>query len=413
MIMAKRVWPCLLLLAIHTRPTDSNTADVSALNSLDDNDDVHVVSSRDTRVPYLDDNGLDDEENATASIKIVDKSAVTREQQQQQQPAFLRKNNTNPSTGTGIKRKELLRKAFNRAIGGGIPGAIAGVVQVFSLMWLRTVINYQYRYGSSFHQALTTLYGMGGIRRLYSGITFALIQAPLSRFISTAANDGISVLLQNFNWGPGREVVVAAFVVGFFRIMLMPIDTCKTVLQIESKKGLSQLLFKVRRGHVHLLYSGALANAASSFMGHYPWFYMYNLLSKSEMLIHSIPWVTGRNALIGFISSIVSDTVANSMRVIKTTKQALGSTRSSTTYAETISLILAVDGWRGLFGRGLKTRIVGNALQSILFTVVWRGLSERWRDEKKDDNISTSIDDNSSAADDNVDAEKTEYETKR
>ena len=190
---------------------------------------------------------------------------------------------------------------------------------------------------------------------------------------------------------PGREVVVAAFVVGFFRMMLMPIDTCKTVLQIENKKGLTQLLSKVRKGHIHLLYSRALANALSSFIGHYPWFYTYNLLSKNEALIKSIPWATGRNALIGFMSSIVSDTVANSMRVIKTSKQALGSTRSSITYAETISLILAVDGWRGLLGRGLKTRILGNALQSILFTVVWRGLSERWQEENTaEDNIGKS-----------------------
>ena len=174
-------------------------------------------------------------------------------------------------------------------------------------------------------------------------------------------------------------------------MMLMPIDTCKTVLQIENKKGLTQLLSKVRNGHIHLLYSGALANALSSFIGHYPWFYTYNLLSKNEALIESIPWATGRNALIGFMSSIVSDTVANSMRVIKTSKQALGSTRSSITYAETISLILAVDGWRGLLGRGLKTRILGNALQSILFTVVWRGLSERWQEEKtSDDNFGKS-----------------------
>ena len=75
------------------------------------------------------------------------------------------------------------------------------------------------------------------------------------------------------------------------------------------------------------------------------------------------------------------------MRVIKTTKQALAGSaqRSSTTYGETISLILAVDGWRGLFGRGLKTRILGNALQSILFTVVWRSLSERWQQHAEQD----------------------------
>jgi len=41
-------------------------------------------------------------------------------------------------------------------------------------------------------------------------------------------------------------------------------------------------------------------------------------------------------------------------------------------------LILAADGWKGLFGRGLKTRILGNAIQSVVFTVIWRGLAERW-----------------------------------
>mmetsp|Transcript_1662 Transcript_1662/g.3114 ORF Transcript_1662/g.3114 Transcript_1662/m.3114 type:complete len:265 (+) Transcript_1662:36-830(+) len=230
--------------------------------------------------------------------------------------------------------------------------------------------------------SLSNTRNIGGVPRLYSGVHFALIQAPLSRFVSTAANDGVSVLLQNFHWGPGREVVVAAFFVGFFRMMLMPIDTCKTVMQIEGSNGLTLLLSKVRKGKFHLLYSGALANAASSFVGHYPWFYTYNLLSDNETLQRYLSWTTGRNALVGFVSSIVSDTIANFMRVIKTTKQSLGSTRSETSYAETISLILAVDGWRGLFGRGLKTRILGNALQSILFTVVWRGLSERWSSEK-------------------------------
>jgi hypothetical protein len=142
----------------------------------------------------------------------------------------------------------------------------------------------------------------------------------------------------------------------------------------------------VKLTHLILLYSG-----------HYPWFYTYNLLSRSDALIAFIPLVNSRNAFIGFVSSIVSDTVANFMRVIKTTKQALaargddedleyGRARSipngfkvkRTTYAEVIGIILAADGWRGLFGRGLKTRIFANALQSIVFTVIWRGLSDTW-----------------------------------
>jgi len=259
----------------------------------------------------------------------------------------------------------------------------------------------------------TTAPSKGGIPRLYSGISFALIQAPLSRFVSTAANDGVSALLESYNWGPGREVLVAAVVVGFFRIMLMPIDTCKTVLQIESKKGLSELMTRVRRGNIHLLFSGSLANAASSFIGHYPWFYTYNLLSRNAAFIQLFPWVTGRNALIGFISSIISDTVANFMRVIKTSKQALGSTRSDITYAETISMILAVDGWRGLFGRGLKTRILGNALQSILFTVIWRSLSERWNQVDAETDMEEESSANVIIDDDTDDSENDEYDVER
>lgn len=62
-------------------------------------------------------------------------------------------------------------------------------------------------------------------------------------------------------------MAVAALVVGLFRGMLMPIDTCKTVLQIEGGWGFEKLMDKVRKGDVGVLYSGAVANAISSFIG--------------------------------------------------------------------------------------------------------------------------------------------------
>jgi predicted PurR-regulated permease PerM len=153
-----------------------------------------------------------------------------------------------PTTAT--KGNDVFQNALKKAIGGGVPGAgeiqtfvlafffvlifllhhlkykrnlVAGVIQVLSLMWLRTIVNYQYRYGSNFIQSLSHLYSNGGISRLYSGLGFALVQAPISRFVSTAANDGVHNLIKNLewtkHWGPGREVVVAAFVVGFFRMV--------------------------------------------------------------------------------------------------------------------------------------------------------------------------------------------------
>jgi hypothetical protein len=77
------------------------------------------------------------------------------------------------------------------------------------------------------------------------------------------------------------------------------------------------------------------------------------------------------------VASVVSDTIVNVFRVIKTTKQALGSKRDLS-YGDTIRMVVAADGWKGLFGRGLRTRILANALQSVVFTIIWRGLAERW-----------------------------------
>lgn len=43
-------------------------------------------------------------------------------------------------------------------------------------MWLRTTVNYQYRYGMSTRAALRTLYQQGGVPRFYSGVGAALLQ---------------------------------------------------------------------------------------------------------------------------------------------------------------------------------------------------------------------------------------------
>jgi hypothetical protein len=69
-----------------------------------------------------------------------------------------------------LSLNQILFRAGKRGLGGGIPGAIAGGFQVLSLMWLRTIINYQCRYGTTFLQALRTLLNDGGIARLYCGI---------------------------------------------------------------------------------------------------------------------------------------------------------------------------------------------------------------------------------------------------
>ena len=62
----------------------------------------------------------------------------------------------------------ILKKAGKRALGGGLPGFVAMLIQVVALMWMRTLVNYQYSRGGSFAQAFRKLYDEGGIGRFYS-----------------------------------------------------------------------------------------------------------------------------------------------------------------------------------------------------------------------------------------------------
>ena len=129
-------------------------------------------------------------------------------------------------------------------------------------------MNYQCRYGSTFSQAFKILYNDGGIPRFYRGLSFALFQAPLARFVATAANDGVESLLANLNytkdWGPGRSTIIASMVVGVWRMMLMPIDTCKTVLQVDSVEGFRNLMRNVKVGKIYVLYQGKITNPTAT-----------------------------------------------------------------------------------------------------------------------------------------------------
>eukprot|EP00122_Pirum_gemmata_P011134 Pgem_evm2s10307 len=91
--------------------------------------------------------------------------------------------------------KEILSKAGNRALAGGLPGALAMVIQVCTLMPMRTTLNYQYKNGgSSTSGAIKHLYSQGGIFRFYQGLPPALVMGPLSRFGDTAGNVTIVAL---------------------------------------------------------------------------------------------------------------------------------------------------------------------------------------------------------------------------
>lgn len=133
-------------------------------------------------------------------------------------------------------------------------------------------MNYQYRNGTSFPVALRTLYADGGVFRFYRGVLPALVQGPLSRFGDTAANTGMLTLLDSIEMtkdlNVGLKTVSCSVAAALFRIVLMPIDTVKTTMQVTGK--FSAVTEKIKKGGPLILYNGSIGAAVATFVGHYP-----------------------------------------------------------------------------------------------------------------------------------------------
>lgn len=281
-----------------------------------------------------------------------------------------------------LSAREILNKSAASAVRGGTAGAIAMGANVACLMWMRTTVNFQYRNGTSFPVALRTLYADGGVLRFYRGVLPAIFQGPLSRFGDTAANTGVLTMLNSIestkDLTTGVKTVCASTAAALFRIVIMPIDTCKTTMQVTGK--FSAVVDKVKLAGPLALWNGSLGAASATFVGHYPWFATYNFLSanipKQDTQIQEL----GRRALLGFCSSAVSDTCSNSIRVLKVYKQ---SHPEQLTYPKVLSNVLAESGVKGLLFRGLETKILSNGLQGILFSILWKHFEEALFPKKK------------------------------
>ncbi|KAF7563118.1 hypothetical protein G7046_g1002 [Stylonectria norvegica] len=277
-----------------------------------------------------------------------------------------------------------LKGALKRALGSGLSGALAMLLQVLLLMPLRTIMNYQYRHGTTFTVATRTLYYDGGVRRYYQGIAPALFQGPISRFGDTAANAGILALLHSNPYlsklPSPIKTIFASLCAACFRMILTPIDTLKTTLQAQGARGTAILRRRIKTDGIGSLWWGALATAAATFVGHYPWFATYNFLTEllTEPPKHPLFWWLLRLAFIGFCASIVSDSISNSLRVVKTYRQ-VNDTQVS--YSEAARLVILQDGVFGFLGRGLKTRILANGLQGLLFSILWKLFLDLWEEK--------------------------------
>eukprot|EP01130_Rhizamoeba_saxonica_P015469 TRINITY_DN6945_c0_g1_i1.p2 TRINITY_DN6945_c0_g1~~TRINITY_DN6945_c0_g1_i1.p2 ORF type:complete len:287 (-),score=30.22 TRINITY_DN6945_c0_g1_i1:100-960(-) len=261
----------------------------------------------------------------------------------------------------------------------GISGSGAMFVQVATLMWLRTTVNYQYRHGLSTTEAFRILYRTGGIKRFYSGVSFAFILAPVSKFGDIAWNSFVIDYLTNNKNTNKLPLSVKTFISSLFasswRVLIFPLDTCKSMKQVEGRKGMIRLKEKIRVNGIRVLYHGGSMTFANTLVSHFPWFFTYHTLNNNLPESTSPYTKFSRRAVIGFFASSLSATCSNCLKILKTYKQ---TSREVQGYASIFKKIYNTEGLSGILGRGLKTRILANGAQGIVFTVVWKSIEEYW-----------------------------------
>ena len=195
----------------------------------------------------------------------------------------------------------------------------------------------------------------------------------------TACNAGIISLLNAHHTTTDLptpvKTIASALAATCWRVMLMPLDTLKLMMQVEGADGLAKLRGKLRTGGATVLFHGSSGLVTSCFFGHYFWYGTFNALdARSPQYADLLPTLA-RNAAVGFCASAVADTATNSIRVLKTYRQ---TSATPVTYGDAARAIIALDGVGGLLGRGLVTRLMSNGVQAALFSATWKFLEKKW-----------------------------------
>jgi hypothetical protein len=292
---------------------------------------------------------------------------------------------------------DVLRIAGARALGGGLAGGSAMFLNVLCLMWLRTALFAQYARGLSFREAMRSIYAEGraagngsalaGVARFYRGCGYALVLAPLSRFGDTACNAGAQALFaarvsDDHHAVPlPAQTAAAALASGVFRACIMPLDTLKTMAQVEGANAPAVLRSKLALlGPRRTLFAGAAGAAGAHAASFWPWFTVHNALQARvprSQQDGAAGWAAFamRAAGIGLAASAVSDATSNALHVLKTRKQTAPAAMS---YPQAFRAAAAGGGvLRGVLLRGLGTKMCASAANGVLFTILWNAAEER------------------------------------
>lgn len=78
-----------------------------------------------------------------------------------------------------------------------------------------------------------------------------------------------------------------------WRMAITPIDTVKTIMQVDGEPGLERLKERVAEHGMGILYNGAFGTAVVAVVSHFPWFYTNNFLERRWPPTRGITSTTG------------------------------------------------------------------------------------------------------------------------
>ena len=247
-------------------------------------------------------------------------------------------------------------------------GVTTGIIQVSSLLWLRTINNYQYKYGTNLSNTFKILYKNGGPLRFYRGYIPSLFVASSCKFGDLNAY----YYSKEANFKEIEKLLFISSVSSIIKLSIVPIDTLDVFLQVEGKPGAKMLYNKINTYGPRVLYYGITPWISNNFIGTFSWFGVHNYLDNKYKNDDSLNFNI-KNGLIGLSASVTSDLLTNPFRILKIQKQ---SNSNNVGYITSINTIIKTDGYSALLFRGLKTRLLIHGVQNVFFTIVWKNIEK-------------------------------------
>ena len=233
----------------------------------------------------------------------------------------------------------------------------ASAIQGGALFWIKPIIKSQYVYGGTLRNSFTFLKKDGGFLRFYKGFLPAILKSGIGRTSDITIYTHIN---KKYNNNDYFSSVLSGSLSAVVKIVILPLDTLSNVYQVHGKDGDKHI-----KGN---LYRGALAYGVIHFISSSSWLLSYSKIKDLNLFENK-----NMNYLFtGFTCSLLTDTIVNPIRVIKTNKQAFSSERS---YFDIIkNMINHKDKGMSGFYRGYVTRLGYNAINGSLFILLWQNL---------------------------------------